>query len=170
MTHTHAAFPLCIADNLDYTDTNATMPFSMSGDKVNDVEIPAVFMQKDDVTWLRELMSRGESVMVLLTWLPSDQKGAAQDGAEPSEGGDKTEEEPMLRPETSELDFKENLAEIDRLISSNGEDGSLTDNEVAPSEGNSQDQNCKEKKKDDTSSTGSCLDDDDYSSEHEYES
>ena len=45
------------SDNVDYSTTNATRPFSMSGDGVNDVHIPSVFMQQADVSILRQALA-----------------------------------------------------------------------------------------------------------------
>ena len=45
----------------------------MSGDGINDVDIPAVFMQKSDADILRELLASEDSVYVLLTWIHEDQ-------------------------------------------------------------------------------------------------
>ena len=43
----------------------------MSGD-APDVTIPAVFMQKVDATYVRELLASEESVYILLTWIPKN--------------------------------------------------------------------------------------------------
>lgn len=110
-------------DNLDYTDTNVTMPFSMSGDKVNDVTIPAVFMHKDDATWLMELIAKSKNVMVLLTWLPSDQEEPPADqNGEPLED---EQEDVLPKQETRESEFEEKVAELDKPVLGRvkGEDG-----------------------------------------------
>lgn len=55
-----------VADNVDYSTTNATRPFSMSGDGVNDVHIPSVFMQQADANVLRKALA-SQPVRVMLT-------------------------------------------------------------------------------------------------------
>ena len=42
----------------------------MSGDGTNDIEIPAVFMQKIDAAYLQELMKIEDNIFILLTGLP----------------------------------------------------------------------------------------------------
>ena len=51
---------------MDYSATNATRPFSMSGDGTNDVHIPSVFMQQADANLLRRALA-SHPVRVMLT-------------------------------------------------------------------------------------------------------
>ncbi len=138
----HFQFPVCLcsADNLDYNATNTTMPFSMSGDKVNDVEIPSVFMQKDDAMWLRELMGKGESVMVLLTWLPSDQ------GQEGNAEGTQAEQDRKegLEVESLFYDSEDKPDKPDKLVRRNGE-GDFQAGSGSPDEDHCHDQDCERK-------------------------
>ena len=64
---------MIVADNLDPSHSTTSdspsktpIPFSMSGDGIEDVTIPAVFMKKPDATKLRHLLEFEESVCVLL--------------------------------------------------------------------------------------------------------
>lgn len=62
---------------MDYNSTNGThqVPFSMSGDTKNDISIPSVFMKREDVAVLRELMQKyPQGVYVQLTWIPKEEK------------------------------------------------------------------------------------------------
>ena len=63
----------------------------MSGDSIDDVTIPAVFMKKGDASVLRELLQVEKSVYVLLTWIPALEPGmgkreAEERGGEASKG------------------------------------------------------------------------------------
>lgn len=81
-----------MADNLDPSHSTTSdspsktpIPFSMSGDGVEDVTIPAVFMQKADATKLRQLLEFEPSVYVLLTWIPQE-KEVEREGEEEESG------------------------------------------------------------------------------------
>ena len=58
----------------------------MSGDGIEDITIPAVFMKKMDASVLRELLQLEKLVYVLLTWLPQEGEGPAGKGEEPERG------------------------------------------------------------------------------------
>lgn len=61
----------------------------MSGDGIEDVTIPAVFMKKADATSLRRLLEIEESVYVLLTWIPLEGEGkSVGEGDEDEEEGE----------------------------------------------------------------------------------
>jgi hypothetical protein len=58
----------------------------MSGDGVDDITIPAVFMKKGDASELRDLLLLEKSVYVLLTWIPGLESEMGMGKRE--EGGD----------------------------------------------------------------------------------
>ena len=87
-----------MADNLDPTHSTtsdspskAPIPFSMSGDGVKDITIPAVFMKKPDATKLRHLLEFEESVYVLLTWIPQEKE--VEEGGEEDKGEEESASE-----------------------------------------------------------------------------
>ena len=67
----------------------------MSGDGVDDITIPAVFMKKPDATKLRNLLEFEESVYVLLTWIPQEKEveREGEEGEREEEEGEREEEE-----------------------------------------------------------------------------
>lgn len=80
-------------DNLDPSDDSATppktpLPFSMSGDGMEDVDIPSVFMKKADVESLMSVVRLSlEAVVVKLAPKPTKDEGESGklEGAEPKE-------------------------------------------------------------------------------------
>ena len=90
----------------------------MSGDGTSDIEIPAVFMQKHDATYLQELMKTEDNIFILLTGLPDrdededeDVRGDGVRGVE-SEGETEVEDSnhknPKTDPSTGYQTVKEN--------------------------------------------------------------
>ena len=60
----------------------------MSGDGIDDITIPAVFMKKGDASVLRELLQVEKSVYVLLTWIPALEPGMGKREEEEERGGE----------------------------------------------------------------------------------
>lgn len=80
---------LIVSDNLEPVESDSPnknpIPFSMSGDGIEDVTIPAVFMKKEDADTLRSLFKSEDSVYVLLTWLPEEKGEELKEEPEDSE-------------------------------------------------------------------------------------
>eukprot|EP00731_Ephydatia_muelleri_P023845 Em0016g116a len=105
-----------IADNVDYSATNATRPFSMSGDGTNDLHIPSVFMQQEDANLLRQALA-SHPVRVMLTGT----KGAGnQEVKQPSNAA--TKEGERAQPDSNHPDPVSIAASVGSAEDSHGAD------------------------------------------------
>ena len=108
--------PLSCLDNVDYSATNATRPFSMSGDGTNDVHIPSVFMQQEDANLLRQALA-SHLVRVMLTGT----KGAGnQEVKQPSNAA--TKEGERAQPDSNHPDPVSITASVGSAEDSHGAD------------------------------------------------
>lgn len=78
------------------TPPKPTLPFSMSGDGVEDIEIPSVFMKKGDAESLLVLARQSPEVMVKLSPRTTKGEGEEKEGREKEEGAKE-----VLRLETA---------------------------------------------------------------------
>lgn len=72
----------------------------MSGDKNSNIHIPSVFLQRPGAEVLRTLLSKGDKVQVLLTWIPKypDEETTGSEGGEEVTTGEEKKETGMKEP------------------------------------------------------------------------
>lgn len=110
-------------DNIDMSHDSASLskadlPFSMSGDGVEDVEIPSVFMRKADAQYLQDLVKESGEVVVQL--LSSDEVKAdnvEKEDKSDGEGAEKVAQEEEMEENDLDLDAA-NVEVLSRKVQS----------------------------------------------------